>query len=240
MGSEVGGVPSEVGTAPFEISELDTLMHRLRLECPWDRDQNERSIVAHAVEEVYELAAAVYADNDDELLDELGDVLCSVVFISLLMEERGVGSLAAVANHCQRKLIRRHPHIFDEEVKRKVSTKDDLAKNWNKVKRAERGVENEVFTEIAETLPGTLYSRKLQVQAEVDGVSSAGTPEAAVQAAQKVLNELGNVNTNSFRLVGDLLFSGVEVARKFGVDPELALRASADRFRQQFEGGGTE
>ena len=79
------------------LAELDELTRRLRRECPWDREQDERSIVPHTVEEAYELADAAHARDDAKLLDELGDVLFQVHFLSLLLEERGAGDLAAVA-----------------------------------------------------------------------------------------------------------------------------------------------
>ena len=94
------------------VERLDALTRRLREECPWDREQDERSIVPHTVEEAYELAAAAHSGDDAKLLDELGDVLFQVHFLSLLLEERGGGSLAEVAEHCRQKLIRRHPHVF--------------------------------------------------------------------------------------------------------------------------------
>src|SRR5690242_5599857 len=93
---------------------LDELTRRLRRECPWDREQDERSIVPHTVEEAYELADAAARGDDDKLLDELGDVLFQVHFLALLLEERGAGSLAEVAEHVREKLIRRHPHVFGE------------------------------------------------------------------------------------------------------------------------------
>ena len=101
---------------PEEIVEalrrLDALTRRLRVECPWDREQDERSIVPHTVEEAHELAAAAYGGDDAKLLDELGDVLFQVHFLSLLLEERGAGDMAQVAEHVRQKLIRRHPHVF--------------------------------------------------------------------------------------------------------------------------------
>ena len=101
--------PEDVAAA---IAALDELTRRLRRECPWDREQDERSIVPHTVEEAYELAAAAHAGDDAKLLDELGDVLFQVHFLSLLLEERGAGTMADVAEHCRQKLIRRHPHVF--------------------------------------------------------------------------------------------------------------------------------
>ena len=94
------------------LGRLDDLTRRLRVECPWDREQDERTIVPHTVEEAYELADAAQRGDDAKLLDELGDVLFQVHFLSLLLEERGAGSLAEVAEGIHAKLVRRHPHIF--------------------------------------------------------------------------------------------------------------------------------
>src|ERR671933_1379527 len=107
-------MPRVDGDLSAALLRLDEITRRLRRECPWDREQDERSIVPHTVEEAYELADAAHAGNDRKLLDELGDVLFQVHFLSLLLEERGAGDLAAVADHCRTKLIRRHPHVFGE------------------------------------------------------------------------------------------------------------------------------
>src|SRR6201991_355440 len=118
------------------VARLDELTRKLRRECPWDREQDERSIVPHTVGEAYELAAAAYADDDAKLLDELGDVLFQVHFLSLLLEERGAGSLAEVAEHVRQKLIRRHPHVFGEV---EAEHAGEVLKNWDAIKKTEEG-----------------------------------------------------------------------------------------------------
>src|SRR6476469_528587 len=106
-------MPDEPDVA-LAVAQLDALTRRLRVECPWDREQDERTIVPHTVEEAYELADAANQGDDAKLLDELGDVLFQVHFLSLLMEERDAGDLAQVAEHVRQKLVRRHPHVFGE------------------------------------------------------------------------------------------------------------------------------
>src|SRR6266545_3057161 len=96
------------------LVDLQELAERLRRDCPWDREQTARTIVPHTVEEAYEVADAAVAGDDAKLLDELGDLLFQVFFLSLLLEERGVGDLAAVAEGIHEKLVRRHPHVFGE------------------------------------------------------------------------------------------------------------------------------
>src|SRR6187399_1298447 len=124
------------------VARLDELTRRLRRECPWDREQNERTIVPHTVEEAYELADAAQRGDDRKLLDELGDVLFQVHFLSLLLEERGAGDLAEVAEHCRQKLIRRHPHVFGEV---EAETAGEVLRNWDQIKAGEPGREPGIF-----------------------------------------------------------------------------------------------
>ena len=152
------------------VRALDELTRRLRRDCPWDREQDERSIVPHTIEEAYELAAAALAHDDAKLLDELGDVLFQVHFLSLLLEERGGGSLAEVAEHCRQKLIRRHPHIFGDV---EVEHAGEVLRNWDAIKQTEAGREPGIFGEVPENLPGPLYARKVQRRAASTGFDLA-------------------------------------------------------------------
>jgi XTP/dITP diphosphohydrolase/tetrapyrrole methylase family protein/MazG family protein/ATP diphosphatase len=210
------------------LRRLDALTRRLRRECPWDREQDARSIVPHTVEEAYELAQAAHADDDAKLLDELGDVLFQVHFLSLLLEERGAGSLAEVAEHCRQKLIRRHPHVFGDV---EAETAGQVLRNWDAIKRTEEGREPGLFGEVPENLPGPLYARKVQRRAASSGFDFEHVPFDAVEAELEELRDAGEDREARFQEVGDVLFAAVNVARKLRVDPELALRASAERFR---------
>lgn len=215
---------------------LDDLTRRLRTECPWDRQQDERTIVPHTLEEAYELADAAQRRDDAKLLDELGDVLFQVHFLSLLMEERGVGDLAAVAEHCRQKLIRRHPHVFGEV---EVEDAGEVLRNWDRIKQDEPDREPGIFGEIPENLPGPLYARKIQRRAASTGFDFRGV-EAPIASIRGELAEVeaaaqGADQDERFAEVGDLLFAVVGVARTLRVDPELALRASAGRFRDRVE-----
>jgi uncharacterized protein YabN with tetrapyrrole methylase and pyrophosphatase domain len=192
------------------LVRLDEVTRRLRRECPWDREQDERSIVPHTVEEAYELADAADSHDDARLLDELGDVLFQVYFLALLLEERGRGDLAAVADHCREKLIRRHPHVFGEE---RAATGGEVLRNWNRIKREdERG--GEIFGRLPETLPSTLYAQKILKRARSAGFESRPGDDP-----------------------GERLLAAVQEAIDAGVDPELALRRAAERFRASVEKG---
>ncbi len=205
-----------------ELARLDEIVRRLRRDCPWDREQDERSIVPHTIEEAYELADAAHSGDDAKLLDELGDVLFQVYFLALLLEERGAGSLAEVAETLREKLIRRHPHVFGEEA---AETAADVLRTWGRIKREEeRG--GELFGELPETLPATLYAKKLIRQAAGAGRYEPRAPQRPAAAA------------DDFEAAGDVLFAGVEVAAALGADPEIALRRAADRFRTRIEEAG--
>jgi MazG family protein len=211
------------------LGRLDDLTRRLRVECPWDREQDERTIVPHTVEEAYELADAAQRGDDAKLLDELGDVLFQVHFLSLLMEERGAGDLAQVAEHVRQKLIRRHPHVFGSVD---AETAGDVLRNWDAIKAEEPGRERGLFGEVPENLPAPLYARKVQRRAATSGFDPLGA-EAALEAVRATADAADR--DGSFEAVGDLLFAAVNAARKLRVDPELALRGSAERFRGRVE-----
>ncbi len=240
---------------PEALARLDDLTRQLRAECPWDREQDERSIVPHTVEEAYELADAAQAGDDDRLLDELGDVLFQVHFLSLLMEERGAGDMAQVADHCREKLIRRHPHVFPPQTPPDGLTEDpalaedaaQVLRNWDVIKSGEAGRERGVFGEVPENLPALLLARKIQRRAASSGfddgdvrqaLGAAGAQLERIEhapAASGAVAASGPDRDELFACVGDMLFAAVNVARRLRVDPELALRSSATRFRSRVE-----
>jgi uncharacterized protein YabN with tetrapyrrole methylase and pyrophosphatase domain len=221
---EINHLGSRLVSAPAIIealARLDELTRRLRVECPWDREQDERTIVPHTIEEAYELADAAIAGDDAKLLDELGDVLFQVHFLALLLEERGAGDLAAVAEHCRQKLIRRHPHVFGDVEAESAAA---VLRNWDAIKAGEEGREPGIFGDVPENLPALLYARKLQRRAATAGLlPPAGEAPAACKR--------GAV----FEDIGDRLFALVDEARHVRVDPELALRAAARRFRGRLD-----
>jgi MazG family protein len=236
-------MPGPVASAPLPgadditaaLGRLDQITRRLRAECPWDREQTERTIVPHTLEEAYELADAANLGDDAKLLDELGDVLFQVHILALMLEERGVGDLAQVATHATEKLIRRHPHVFGEV---EVQNADDVLRNWDAIKTTEPGREPGVFGEVPENLPGPLYARKVQRRAASSGFDFDGV-ETPLQSVQDELEELIAAETEAerFHELGDVLFAAVNVSRKMKIDPELALRAASDRFRGRVQAG---
>jgi uncharacterized protein YabN with tetrapyrrole methylase and pyrophosphatase domain len=208
------------------LLELDAITRRLRRECPWDREQDERSIVPHTVEEAYELADAAHSGDDAKLLDELGDVLFQVYFLALLLEERGRGDLADVAAAVCEKLVRRHPHIFGSEeladLPTGARTPSEVKQNWDVIKaRESRG------GEIAETLPALTFARKRLKR----DAPPQRDPQAALEQVARA-RELASADSHHgsqelYDAIGELLLSVVELAAEVRVDPEIALRRAA-------------
>src|ERR1041385_1687508 len=161
------------------INDLLKVMSKLRSPkgCPWDREQDHRSLRWHAVEEVYELLDAIEAGDDQELEEELGDVLLQVVFHSQLARERGAFDFDKVARRITDKLIRRHPHVFGDV---KVKNVDQVWANWEKIKRAEKtGTKHarpSALDGIPKHLPALLRAEKLIKKARKAGL--ARTPRA--------------------------------------------------------------
>lgn len=197
------------------INNLIKVMARLRSPtgCPWDREQDHRSLRWHAVEEVYELMDAIEAGDDREMEEELGDLLLQVVFHCQLARERGAFDFERVARNITDKLVRRHPHVFGEV---KVKNVDQVWANWEKIKRAEKhGTKHaraSVLDGIPKHLPGLLRVEKLAKKARKAGLIATGKPHL------------------DKRQLGRLLFELAEYAQSRGWSAEELLRT---RIRKQ-------
>jgi MazG family protein len=220
---------------PEALIELDELARRLRRDCPWDREQTAKTIVPHTVEEAYEVADAALADDDAKLLDELGDLLFQVYFLSLLLEERGRGDLEHAARLIHEKLVRRHPHVFGDV---EADTPHRVKENWERIKREQEGREG-IFHDVPESLPALIYAGKVQRRAAAAGFDYPDV-EGALGDLDDELRELraeleAGSDERRAEELGDLLFACVNVSRRLGADPELELRRATKRFRGRVE-----
>ena len=225
------------------LEELQELTERLRRDCPWDREQTERTIVPHTVEEAYEVADAAMERDDAKLADELGDLLFQVYFLSLLLQERGSASLEEVARLVHEKLVRRHPHVFGDAEAR---TAGRVRERWEEIKRTDEEREG-IFHHVPESLPALLYARKVQRRAAAigfeypDAAGAVADLDDEVRELKDALAEAGEIAPETeppahvFEEMGDVLFAAVNVARRLNVDPELALRAMSRRFVERVE-----
>ena len=198
------------------INDLLTVMARLRSPtgCPWDREQDHRTLRFHAVEEVYELLDAIEAGDDHEMAEELGDLLLQVVFHCQLAGERGAFDFEKVARTITDKLIRRHPHVFGDV---KVKNVEQVWTNWEQIKRAEKkGTKHErpsAFDGIPKHLPALLRAEKLVKKARKAQVITAAKP------AKKT----------SRRELAEQLFHLTELAQQHGWSAEELLRGEAKK-----------
>lgn len=212
-----------------EVAALAAVGARLRRECPWDRDQTTETIVPHTVEEAFEVVEAVADGRLDRIADELGDLLFQAVFLAQLIEEEGgEHDLAQVARGQTAKLIHRHPHVYGERPAADAGTVVDI---WDERKRAERADQG-IFHELPAGLPGLAFAAKTHRRAEAAGVRLGSLDHALAKLSEEV-GELAADPGGSE--LGDVLLAAVAVARRLTVDPEIAVRAAAGRFRARIE-----
>ncbi len=210
---------------------LDTL----RVQCPWDRKQTNESLRANTIEETYELAEALMADDNTNICKELGDVLLHVLFYSKIGEEKGAFDLADVCNKETDKLIYRHPHIYGEVH---ADTPEDVKANWEKLKEKEKGGNKTVLGGVPSALPAMIKAARIQEKATNVGFDW----EKREDVWNKVKEEISEVETeiqskDKIRLeaeFGDLLFAVINAARLYGVNPENALEHTNRKFIDRF------
>jgi nucleoside triphosphate diphosphatase len=211
-----------------EAARLAAVGLRLRRECPWDREQTAETIVPHTVEEAFEVAEAVAAGDPARQADELGDLLFQAVFLAQLLEERGPFDLAAVARGQADKLVARHPHVYGDADARDAGRVVDL---WERRKREERAGQG-IFHDLPAGLPALAYATKAQKRAGSVGFDFAALADTLATLDEEVAELRADPGAAE---LGDVLFAAVAVARRLDADPELALRASAQRFRARVE-----
>lgn len=213
------------------LDVLDTL----RVKCPWDAKQTNESLRPNTIEEVYELADALMANDTTNISKELGDVLLHVAFYSKIAEEKGDFDIADVCTRLKDKLIFRHPHIYGD-----VDAKDaaQVSKNWEEIKLREKGGNKTVLSGVPAALPALIKASRIQEKARNVGFDW----EDREDVWKKVKEEIGEVESEINRQnqkgideeFGDLLFSIINAARLYGVNPENALEHTNRKFIRRF------
>ncbi len=227
------------------LDHLITVVAKLRSPvggCPWDLAQTPQTLIPYVIEEAYEVVHAIKSENPDAIAEELGDLLLQVVLQSQIASDYGQFSLKEVAQGITEKLIRRHPHVFGEV---QVQNSEEVRHNWESIKAAEKGETlstqplSSQLNRYTQTLPPLIASTKISVKAaavgfeweSIDGVWDKFNEEftefkQALQTDDKTQQEAE---------LGDLLFTLINIARWYGLDPSEALSGTNLRFVQRLE-----
>lgn len=241
------------------VGRLLDIMEQLRLKCPWNRAQTIQSLRPMTLEEVYELSDAVLKGDDEELKKELGDVLLHIVFYSRISEENGRFDIADVADKVSDKMVYRHPHVF---ASTEVADADEVSRNWEMLKTKEKGSNKRVLSGVPDSLPSMLKAFFMQDKARGVGFDWSDKHDVWAKVReeigeyQKELDAMdaedGFVEPSQFAPaptssegfkaaydraegeLGDLLFSIVNAARLYGLNPDTALNRTCEKFRRRF------
>lgn len=213
---------------------IDTL-DVLRVKCPWDRKQTNESLRPNTIEEVYELCDALINNDSANIKKELGDVLLHILFYSKIGEESGQFDICDVADALNSKLIFRHPHVFGEVS---VDNAHQVEQNWEQIKLKERGGNRTVLAGVPTALPAMVKAFRIQEKAANVGFDWA-EKEQVWDKVKEELNEFaeeakGVSVTEMEKEMGDVLFSIINLARKYGINPENALERTNKKFINRF------
>lgn len=216
-----------------EFDEFVSIMRRLRTECPWDREQTHDTLKKHFVEEAYEALDAIDRRAFDDLRGELGDVALQVVFHAVIAEEEKRFTLAEVFDEVNRKLVRRHPHVFGDAV---VRTSEEQIRTWDRIKMTEG--RSSVLDGVPKHLPALMKAEKVQKKAAKVGFEWEKREEVWKKVEEETAElreavERGDAAETDEEF-GDLLFSLVNYARFIGVDPEESLHRTVTKFTTRF------
>ncbi|MBT9448904.1 nucleoside triphosphate pyrophosphohydrolase [Akkermansia glycaniphila] len=222
-----------------QIERARAIMHRLRAPggCPWDAEQTHQSLIPNMIEESYELVDAIQRSDWNHMREELGDVLMQVLFHTEIAGEHAGYGLDEVAAELCEKLIRRHPHVFEQVHDMEA---DAVLMQWDRIKRKEKSIEDKPYLHgTGKGLPALMRAAKLQKKASKIGFDWDNVPDVAA----KIHEELGECE-ETFSLpdedprveeeLGDLLFSVVNLCRKRRIDPEVALAQANMKFERRF------
>jgi len=217
------------------ISRLLGIMDDLRTSCPWDKKQTFESLRKLSIEETYELADAIIKKDKTAIKEELGDLLLHIVFYAKLGEETDDFDFADVANGICEKLIYRHPHIYGDTT---VVDANEVLENWEKLKLKEKK-NKRVLDGVPNTLPALIKANR--IQEKVKGVGFDWDKKEQVwEKVEEELEELkvemqkeNNIDKTEAEF-GDLLFSMINAARLYGIDPEIALERTNKKFTKRF------
>ena len=228
--------------AEAAFTELLEIMARLRAPdgCPWDREQDFSSLRRYIVEEAYELVEAIEGEGKRDILEECGDLLLQVVFVSQIASELGLFSIRDVLGAISNKLVKRHPHVFGET---NVADSEEVMRNWEVIKTGEKkenGIDSSILSGIPRSMPSLLKAYRIQERAAKFGFDWPAGDRTPVLG--KVKEELREVEAAMMEEdtqqvgeeIGDLFFALVNLSRHWGINPEEALQKASGKFSSRF------
>lgn len=224
----------------YTFNDLVEIVKLLRAPdgCPWDREQDHKSIRQNFIEETYEVIEAIDTDDTELLKEELGDVLLQVVFHSIMEEEKNTFDINDVADGICKKLIIRHPHVFADV---KADTTEKVLKNWDdiKMKTKSQKTQAQAMISVSKALPALMRSSKIQQKAAKVGFDWKNA-DGALEKLDEEVCELKEVISHGSseqmeEELGDVLFSAVNVSRFIKCDAEKALYNACEKFISRFD-----
>lgn len=219
----------------IQFKRLLDIMDELREKCPWDRKQTIESLRTLTIEETYELGDAILKKDMQEIKKELGDILLHIVFYAKIADEQNCFDISDVIDSLCEKLIYRHPHVFGTV---EADTAEKVSENWESLKLNEKGRKKHVLEGVPKSLPALV--KAYRIQSKVKGVGFDW--ENREQVWDKVKEEIkefeveveNNNKQNMEKEFGDVLFSMVNAARLYDIDPESALELTNQKFTKRF------
>ncbi len=220
-----------------EFDKLLRIMKQLRNPingCPWDREQSPRSLREYILEEAHELVEAIDLESGEKQKEELGDLLLQIVFLSQIHREKNRFSIKDVIRTINRKLIRRHPHIFGNLT---VHSAEEVKQNWEKIKKKEKKHES-ILSDYPAQMPALSHAHRVAEQASSVGFDWTNPLEALQKVEEETLELKAEIRSgNREKLeeeIGDLLFAVTNVARLAHINPEFALKKATRKFVSRF------
>ncbi len=222
------------------------IMDELREKCPWDRKQTIESLRPLTIEETFELSDAITKNDYHNISKELGDILLHIIFYAKIGEEQGRFSMVDVIEELSNKLIYRHPHVFSDA---KVKDAGDVIANWEQLKTKEKDGNKTILSGVPDAMPSMIKAYRMQDKARAVGFDWAEKE----QVWDKVAEELGEFKEEMYKLgkaeeeeersaerkhaeeeLGDLIFSIINAARLYHLNPDTALESTCAKFRRRF------
>ena len=225
-----------------ELDKLLNIMSHLRdpdKGCPWDIKQTFKSIAPYTIEEAYEVNQSIQDEDYHELKDELGDLLLQVVFLSQIAKEKHLFKFNDVVKSINKKLIRRHPHIFEKNIN--IKTPDDVKNQWDKIKEQEKKEKTKninTLSKITKNLPSIIKSQKIQEEVSKDGFDFKNVNDCILKLQEEIQEFKEALKTNDKQKCldegGDVLFSSINILRKAGINSQEALEYANNKFTKRY------